>query len=258
MTAMNSSVIIGVSLKMYFDPEQTIEWCNAVASIAARHEAITTGRVSLFVLPAFTSLPAAVAAFADTAVTVGAQDLFWQDRGAFTGEVSGVDLQMLGCSHVEVGHVERRTLLGEDDRMVGRKLKAALRNGLCPVICVGEHEVGSPEDAAASCIRQLVASLDGVDTARGASPLIVAYEPEWAIGVEHSASPNHVTAVAGYLRVWLHDRPGLEGSRVIYGGSAGPGLLSVLDGSVDGLFLGRFAHDPFSLERVLDEALAIR
>jgi triosephosphate isomerase len=246
--------MLGVSLKMYFSPRRTVEWCTAVAELARRHRAVSSGAASLFVLPAFSSLTAAIDIFADTAVSVGAQDLFWEDRGPYTGEVSGTDLRDLGCSYVEVGHAERRYLLGEDDAAVNRKLAAAARNSLTPVLCIGEHEIGSPEEAAATCIRQLEAALDGVDDA---SPLVVAYEPNWAIGAEHSASADHVAAVSGRLRDWLRTRPGFKASRVIYGGSAGPGLLETLGGSVDGLFLGRFAHDPAALELVLDEALAL-
>ena len=248
-------IIIGVGLKMYFDLERTVEYCTAVETLARRHEAIISRRVSLFVLPTFLSLVSAIDIFDGVAVEVGAQDLFWEDRGAFTGEVSGADLRALGCSYVELGHAERRELFGEGDSVVQRKLAAALRNGLRPVLCVGERHKGTPSGAAARCIDQLRAVLEGIDTAARESSLIVAYEPVWAIGAVQSASVEHVTAVTALLRRWLGGQPGLEASRVIYGGSAGPGLLSTLHGSVDGLFLGRFAHDPVVLERILDEAM---
>lgn len=249
-------VLLGVSLKMYFGPRRTIEWCAAVAELARRHEAVSSGAVSLFALPAFSSLTAAIDIFADTAVAVGAQDLFWEDRGPYTGEVSGADLRDLGCSFVEVGHAERRGLFGEDDAVVNRKLAAAVRNSLTPVLCIGEHEIGSPDEAAATCVRQLESALDGLTGKNDALPLVVAYEPNWAIGAAHSASADHVAAVSARLKDWLRTRPGFEASRVIYGGSAGPGLLGTLGGSVDGLFLGRFAHDPAALELILDEARA--
>lgn len=251
-------VVLGVSLKMYFDPAQTREWCVAVADLARRHEALTSGTVTLFVLPEFTSVSTAVGLFAGTPVSVGAQDLFWEDRGAFTGEVSGADLALIGCSFVEIGHSERRALLGEDGAVFNRKLVAAVRNGLTPVLCVGESVMGTPAEAAAACIRQLEEALVGVAGGPAGLPLVVAYEPEWAIGAAEAATAGHVAAVGGLLRRWLNDRPGFEASRVIYGGSAGPGLLTELEDSVDGLFLGRFAHDPAAMESILDEVVASR
>jgi triosephosphate isomerase len=88
----------------------------------------------LIVLPSFPSLPEVLSIFAGTAVEVGAQDLFWEDRGPYTGAVSGADLRQIGCSYVEVGHVERRRVFGEDNKVASRKLTAALRNGLTPII----------------------------------------------------------------------------------------------------------------------------
>ncbi len=245
--------IVGVSLKMYFDTAQTAEWCSAVAMLARRHDAITSGTVALFVVPTFTALTTAVGIFADTTVSVGAQDVFWEDHGAYTGEVSAADLHGIGCTLVEIGHAERRGIFGETDEVFGRKLSAAARNSLAPVLCIGEAKPGSVVQAAQQCIRQLERILDGAPGVD--SPLILAYEPEWAIGAERAASVEHVAGVSSLLRDWLSMRPGFEDSRVIYGGSAGPGLLVQLGDTVDGLFLGRFAHDPAALERVLDEAL---
>jgi len=264
MHNIDAPLVIGVSLKMYFDAETTQVWCADVAALARRHEAVTGGTVSLFVMPSFTSLSKAVELLADTPVLVGAQDLFWEDRGAFTGEVSGLDLKAIGCSFAEIGHAERRLVLGETAEMTSLKLAAAVRNSLTPVLCIGEREFGSPLDAAENCVRQLSEILAttfgddyGHDSPATETPIIVAYEPEWAIGVEEAASVEHIATVSSSLRELLRATPGFARSRLIYGGSAGPGLLTDLDGSVDGLFLGRFAHDSASLELVLDEALAI-
>ena len=262
MHNISAPVVIGVSLKMYFDAARTIAWCEEVSTLAKTHEAITSGAVSLFVLPSFTLLSTAVGLLKDTAVSVGAQDLFWEDRGAFTGEVSGADVKALGCSFVEIGHAERRIVLGETPEMMSLKLAAAVRNSLTPVLCVGEREYSSPAEAAENSVRQLsemlARSFDGNDVSSVIEkPIVVAYEPEWAIGVDQAASVEYIATVTSRLRKFLQETPGFAGSRVIYGGSAGPGLLTDLDGSVDGLFLGRFAHDAASLELVLDEALAI-
>lgn len=247
--------IIGVSLKMYFDPDRSVEWARRVAGIAREHPATSTGRVRLFVLPSLPALILVREAIGTAPVEVGAQDLFWEDRGPYTGGVSGADLKALGCTLAEVGHAERRRWFGETDEVVRHKLAAALRHRLTPVLCIGER-AGGVRAAAEECAAQLESALAGIPQP-DAAPLVVAYEPEWAIGAERAASPEHVAGVAGRLRAVLDGRPGFAGSRIVYGGSAQPGLLPRLAGSVDGLFLGRFAHDPEVLRPILDEALAL-
>lgn len=248
--------LLGISLKLYFSHRETMEWCRQVAQLAREHPAVRQGTVSLFVLPSFPSLPLANKLFADTPVGLGAQDLHWEDRGAYTGEVSGICLAEVGCAYVEVGHAERRRLFGETEEVVRAKTSAAVRNGLVPVICVGEGEHGPAGQAAEACIAQLASALgltaDAVN--EGAAPrVVVAYEPVWAIGAAEPASAEHIVAVCGRLRDWLAGS-GYEDAQVIYGGSAGPGLLTALGGGVDGLFLGRFAHRIEALSKVIDEA----
>jgi triosephosphate isomerase (TIM) len=222
---------IGVSLKMYFGQRQTVGWCRAVAAVAARHPALHQGTVELFVLPAAPLIAPVLGIFAGTPVRVGAQNLSAEDSGAFTGEVSGALLSEMGCRYAEVNHAERRRLFGEDNATAAAKVAACWRNGLIPVLCVGE-----PAEAAEIL-------------GRTANPVVLAYEPPWAIGQAEPAPAEHIREVTSALR--------RAGRRVIYGGSAGPGLLTSIGGSADGLFLGRFAHDPAALESVLDEARAV-
>jgi len=245
-----TTTTIGVSLKMYFAHARTLEWIDDVASLARSHPAIQDGSVELFVIPTYLSIPATVARLEGTRVLVGAQDVAIEDSGAFTGEVSGVELAEVGVSVVEIGHAERRSLFGETDEVVAAKTSAALRNGLTPVLCIGESAAGEPASAAAECLRQLVSALEGAPQGR----LIVAYEPVWAIGAPAPAAPEYIRAVCALLHAAVSELPGRSGSVVIYGGSAGPGLLSELGNDVDGLFLGRFAHDPAALRAVIDEA----
>ena len=248
---MPTPVVVGVSLKMYFGHRQAREWFDEVAERVRGHRAVQDGDVLLFIIPTNLQIGAAVEAFADTPVQIGAQDVATDDAGAFTGEVSAAELAEVGVMLAEIGHAERRRLFGETDEVVAAKAAAALRNGILPVLCLGESDRLETTDAAATTVAQLHADPEGAPD----GSVIVAYEPVWAIGAPEPAPVGHITGVARALREALDaTRPG---SIVIYGGSAGPGLLTELGDSVDGLFLGRFAHDPDALVRVLDEAAAL-
>ena len=247
---------IGVSLKMYFGHAEALRWFDRVAELAAEHPALRSGATELFVIPSFPALPAAVDRLTPAGVLVGAQDLFWEDRGAFTGEVSGAELAEVGCTLAEIGHAERRRLFGETDETVARKTAAALRNGLTPVLCVGEADRTDAATAAADCIAQFDSAVSSVD-AGTAGRILVAYEPHWAIGAAEPASAEHIAGVTERLAAHVVAVPGYEQSRVIYGGSAKPGLLPRLGSAVGGLFLGRFAHDPAALGAILDETVQL-
>ncbi len=254
--------LIAISLKLYFDVPRTRTWCEQVAALASTHPVVTTGATELVVLPSLPSLPVATAALAGSAVRLGAQDLFHEDRGAFTGATSGADLRGVGCTYVEVGHFERRTLFGENDQVVALKTQAAWRNQLTPILCIGESSNGSVDESVSYCVHKLQSALathldsdldTGLDPpARG---LVLAYEPSWAIGAEEPAAPEHVVAVVREVRAWLADHRFSIPTRIIYGGSAGVGLLTDLGTAVDGLFLGRFAHDTSALSKILDETV---
>jgi triosephosphate isomerase len=235
---------------MYFGHERARAWFGEVSGALAQHPAIVAGEVEVFVIPSFVSVPNAVAAFAGSPVEVGAQDVAAAASGAFTGEVSAGELAEAGVRVVEVGHAERRGLFGETEAVVAAKTARALEAGLVPVLCVGESEPGAPADALAAVLAQLASALDGAPEGR----VIVAYEPVWAIGASAPASAEHIRHVCRGLRRAVAALPGRQDSRVVYGGSAGPGLLTVLDDDVDGLFLGRFAHDPAALVAVVEEA----
>jgi triosephosphate isomerase len=245
--------LIGVSLKMYFGRHRTLRWCRAVADLARTHPAVTGGQVDVVVLPSFPYLVETVDIVADTQVEVGAQDLCWADEGAFTGEVSGAQLAELGCRYVEIGHAERRRIFGEDDTVIAAKTRAAFRNHLTPILCVGEVDRGSVAAAIEECRAQVDSALSASVDEEAVAAVVVAYEPQWAIGAQKPASPDHITEVCRALRGHLALSPQLDGSRVIYGGSAGPGLFAELEDGVDGLFLGRFAHDPAAVGLILDE-----
>lgn len=249
-------MIIGVSLKLYLDRPQTRVWCAAAARLASQHPAVQSGAVKFVVFPSLPAMELAMTMGGDAPLDFGAQDLFWADRGAYTGTVSGADLADMGCRYAEIGHAERRRLFGEDNHIVAKKVAAAVRNQLIPWLCVGEPHPCPPNEAAEFCAVQFNGALS--ELMEPPADFIVAYEPVWAIGQSNAADAAHVSEVTREIKYQLAARFGNQTrTAVIYGGSAGTGTLTELGNAVDGLFLGRFAHDINALEHILDEARAL-
>jgi triosephosphate isomerase len=202
------------------------------------------------VLPPFTALRSVQTLVTGDKLSVGygAQDLSPHDSGAYTGDVSGVMLAALACQYVTVGHSERRALHGEDDALVAVKAQAALRNGLVPIVCVGEGlDIRQAGEHVAYCTTQLDASLDGL-TAEQIAGLVIAYEPVWAIGTGEVATPQDAQEVCGALRARLAERFGPETAasvRILYGGSvkaaSTAGILAGPD--IDGALVGGASLD---------------
>lgn len=248
-----AQVTVGVSLKTYFGHERASAWFDEVATRVRTHDAVLSGAVALFVTPTYLQILPALTAFSDTPVRVGGQDVSGHPAGAFTGEVTASELAEIGATIAEIGHAERRRLFGESEAETATKTRAALTAGLTPLLCIGEAEHQDPRDAAPVAVSQLRSALDGAP----AGAVIVAYEPVWAIGAPEPAGHDHIRTVTAALRDAIDADPTRTGSAVIYGGAAGPGLLTALGDTVDGVFLGRFAHDPDALLTVLDEAAAL-
>ena len=244
---MSSPVIVGISTKTYLGYRSSLDWLTSVTKIGRMHEAVVSGRLRLFVAPSAPLLESAVRLASGTGVVIGAQDVSEDDAGAHTGDVSASLLAEMGVGLVEIGHAERRASRGETSAVIRRKIVRAQDAGLVPLLCVGESQQGDPAEAAAACLAQIA------DVSVG--PVVIAYEPVWAIGAAQPASPSYVRAVVDAVRGGLP--AALASAPIIYGGSAGPGLLADLHPAVDGLFLGRFAHDPANVLRVLDEAAAL-
>ncbi|SDQ31273.1 triose-phosphate isomerase family protein [Microbacterium sp. cf332] len=244
---------VGVSLKAYFGRRSARVWFGEVAVAVGAHEAVRSGAVEVFVVPTYLQFDDARDYLAPVGIHVGVQDVSAHEPGAYTGEITAAEVAESGGVFAEIGHAERRRLFGETDEVTAAKATAALRHGVTPVLCVGESERTDAAAAARATVAQLHADLAGAPAGR----VVVAYEPVWAIGAPEPAPTAHIVAVSRALRAALDADPARAGSTVIYGGSAGPGLLARLDGAVDGLFLGRFAHDPAAFTRVLDEAAAL-
>jgi triosephosphate isomerase len=232
--------VVGVSLKMYFSLARARTWLLEASEVVPES-------VEFFAAPSYLAIPDALAAFPDG---TAAQDVAAEEPGPFTGEVSAAELAEAGVRYAEIGHAERRRLFGETEEVVAGKTAAALRHGIVPVLCVGEtvDPADDGPDAADVAVAQLRSALAGAPAGR----VIVAYEPVWAIGAAEPASDEHIRRVAAALR----DARREPHDAVIYGGSAGPGLLTRLGEAVDGIFLGRFAHDVTALRAVIDEAVA--
>lgn len=239
-------MLVGISTKAHLSRARTLEWLADLADLARRHEAVRSGAVELVLAPSTPLLDAAVRLLDGTGVQVMAQDVSRFAGGAVTGEDVASLLADVGVRYVEVGHAERRGLLGETDAIVAEKVERSREAGLVPWLCVGEEARVGPVEAAESCLAQVIA-------AAGDGPLVLAHEPVWAIGADEPAPVDHVVRVAEALRAGLP--AGVAEARLVYGGSAGPGLLARTTPAVDGLFLGRRAHDVAAVASVLDEAL---
>lgn len=242
--------ILGTSLKLYFDLPSTLKY---VESLAAIGPAADQANIDLFVIPDFVSLLPSKEKLSSTNVWLGAQDCHSEDKGAFTGEVSPATLAQAGVNVVEIGHAERRKLFGETDADVAKKAAAIVRNGMIPLVCIGEKNRSNIASqavgiAVSECKPQIEAALSDIPAD---ADVILAYEPIWAIGASEPAGADHVVAVVQNLRALVANRQGRV--RILYGGSAKPGIWKALAPALDGMFLGRFAHDPKNVEQIIKE-----
>jgi len=207
-------------------------------------------KVEVAVLPPFISIRS-VQTLVDgdkMLLKYGAQDLSPHDSGAYTGDVSGAQLAKLGCTYVVVGHSERREYHHEDDELVNRKVKAALKHGLTPILCVGEKlEVREADGHLEHCNAQLIAGLKGLKADQVAK-VVIAYEPVWAIGTGKVATPSDAQEVCASIRSTLADKYGQEVAdvvRVLYGGSVKSGSIADLikQPDIDGGLVGGASLD---------------
>ncbi|MCK9462235.1 MAG: triose-phosphate isomerase [Proteobacteria bacterium] len=230
---------------------------NTVAESEALARAVAAGvgagaKADVAVIPPFLSVPAVVAALRGTAVKVGAQDVYFEKQGAFTGEISAGMLADAGCAFALVGHSERRHVIGETDAIVRRKLDALLAAGLEAILCVGEkldeREAGKTEDRLKVQIRAGLGGLDGALLRR----VTVAYEPVWAIGTGKTATTAQAEDAHRFIRSLVAELAGKEAAealRIQYGGSVKPDNAAELlaQPDVDGALVGGAAlkAEPF-------------
>lgn len=246
---------IGTSWKMNKTLAEALAFADGLLDRKFRHPAIQP-----FVIPPFTAVREVKTALSGTGVRVGAQNMHWEDAGAWTGEVSPVMLKDCGLDLVELGHSERRAHFGETDETVGRKVAAAVRHGLVPLICIGEtmdeREAGRADSVLAQQTERALAFLD--DSRKGAT-ILFAYEPVWAIGERGvPASPDYAEERQARIR---DVAAGLlpAAPPVLYGGSVNPGNCEDLirRPAVDGLFIGRSAWNVEGYIGILEQCAAV-
>ena len=204
--------------------------------------------VDVVVAPPFTALHAAAEAARNSNVAIAAQDLYWEREGAFTGEISPTMIAEAGAQYVIIGHSERRTLFGETDASVNRKIGAAFAAGLTPIVCIGETLDQRERGETFNVLdRQIRDGLDGI-TAERLVELIVAYEPVWAIGTGRNATPAQAQEAHAHIRKRLQGWFGADAAervRLIYGGSVKPENIAdlVSQADVDGALVGGASLD---------------
>jgi triosephosphate isomerase len=207
--------------------------------------------------PPFTSLPAVAGAIKGTNMSLAAQDLFWEEKGAFTGEISAEMLLDLGCKYVIIGHSERRQFFGETDETVNKKVRQALNKGLLPIVCAGEllseREAGKANEVIE---RQVVGALKGV-TAADMRNIVVAYEPVWAIGTGKTATPDQANEIHAFIRQKIKSmyNSDVAGAlRIQYGGSVTPENVSTLMAKpdIDGALVGGASLKPESFAALVN------
>lgn len=207
----------------------------------------------------FTALPALVEAVKGTSIKVGAQNLHFEDNGAFTGEISGIMLNDLGVDFVIIGHSERRAYFAETDEIVSKKVHAAFRHHLIPIVCVGEkleeREAGQTKEV---CRVQTEAAFNGLSASEAAN-VVVAYEPIWAIGTGKSSTAEDANEVIGYIRGVIRDLFDAETAdqvRIQYGGSVKPNNIReyMQQSDIDGALVGGASLEPASYVALVEGA----
>ena len=238
--------------KMYKTAAETTSFFEKFRPLVERSE-----HCEIVICPPFPNLPAAAAAAKDTRVAVGAQNMFWAKEGAFTGEVSASMLKSIGCSHVIIGHSERRQYFGETNETVLKKTLAALDAGLTPIVCVGEtlehREARQTENV---LMDQCQSGTSGL-SAEQFSKILIAYEPVWAIGTGKTATPEIAADAHRVIRAYasgVFGQPAANSLRILYGGSVKPDNIKGLmaQPEIDGALVGGASLDPISFASIVN------
>ena len=244
--------VIAGNWKMFKTLAETRAFFSAFLPLVAENRIC-----DLVIAPPFTAIAAAVQAAAGSNVAIGAQDMYWEKEGAFTGEISPAMLVDAGCRYVIIGHSERRQFFGETDETVAKKTKAALAVGLTPIVCIGEmladREAGKTDQV---CRKQFRGSL-GALTPEEFSRILLAYEPVWAIGTGRTATPDVAAAVHRLIRQCAEEQFSTGHAaklRILYGGSVKPDNIQGLmaQEQLDGALVGGASLDAKSFASIVN------
>jgi triosephosphate isomerase len=240
---MRKSLIAG-NWKMYKTPKESLAFLSEFLPLMQNHAAHD---ITLF--PTMSSLGYVIEALKGTNVSAGAQTMHWLNEGPYTGQTSPAMLTSINCTHVLLGHSERRMYANETDDMVNWKLKAALAHNLTPVVCVGESKEKRESGLTEAVLNwQIACALNGVRS-DDAAPIIIAYEPIWAIGTGSVATPAQASEAHGIIRREVAARLGqhrADAIRILYGGSVKPDNIAELmaEQEIDGALVGGASLNP--------------
>ncbi len=248
--------VIAGNWKMYKKISEAIDLVKGIQSSVS-----FPGEVEVVVGPPFSALSSVIEVCKNSYIGVAAQNMHWEDEGAFTGEVSGVFLKDMGCEYVIIGHSERRQYFSETDDAVNKKISSAIKHGLIPIVCIGETLSEREGERTFEVIeRQLGDGLPALDPG-DARKLIVAYEPVWAIGTGKTATPDQAEEVHSFIRDFLSNlfSPDVADSiRILYGGSVKPDNASDLlsQPNIDGGLVGGASLKSESFVEIIKAALS--
>lgn len=249
---MTRKALIAANWKMFKTPAEAKAFVDAFLPLVAGH---TRDEIALFPSPVL--LPGVVDAAKGSNVAVGCQNMHFAEEGAYTGETSVAQLLAVGATHTLIGHSERRQYFAETDEIVNKKLHTALKHGVIPIVCVGEvlaeREAGHTESVLKT---QIAGAFAGV-TAEAAGPIVIAYEPVWAIGTGKTATPEIAVAAHKIIRAEIAKLLGAEvaaAMRILYGGSVKPDNATSLMGEqeIDGALVGGASLKPDSFAAIVN------
>ncbi len=248
---MSRKALIAANWKMFKTPAEARAFVEAFLPLVAGHE---RDEIALFPSPVL--LPTVVEAVKGSKVAAGAQNIHFAEEGAFTGETSVGQLKAVGGTHTLIGHSERRQYFGETDEIVNKKLHTALKHGVVPIVCIGEVLAEREAGKTAEVLKTQVTGAFAGITAEAAGPIVIAYEPVWAIGTGKTATPEIAIDAHKIIRAEVARLLGVEvaaAMRILYGGSVKPDNCTSLIGQeeIDGALVGGASLKPDSFAAIV-------
>ena len=247
----NRRPLIAGNWKMYKTCSEAVEAAGQLVKLVAM-----TSDIDVMIAPQFTALAPVSDVVRGSLVSLGAQNLFWETEGAYTGEISSVMLVSVGCKYVIIGHSERRQYFDETDETVNKKIQAAIKNDLVPVLCVGESEKERESKETFSVLdKQVKKGIEGFSS-DDLKTLVIAYEPVWAIGTGKTATTDQAQEAHQFLRSVLEKSFGnmlAKSIRILYGGSVKPNNIAELMAmpDIDGALVGGASLDPETFSKIV-------